>query len=105
MTKKQRMERAELVIAMDKIAKCFNDEDVYMGWLMCGVADGDIKSDTTPEEVLDDYLDDDTFSELMGYFVSIMYCAKKRNKKSNKGTLCATGVISKGEDVEEDIEI
>lgn len=97
MTKKQRMERAELVIAMDKLIKCINDEQVVCGWFMYGVADGDIKSDTKAEDVLDEYLDDDTFSELMGEFITLMYCAKRMNKKSDKGTLFATGIISKEE--------
>ena len=46
---KIRNERAELVLAMEKIARCINNEDIFMGWLMAGVADGDITDKTTKE--------------------------------------------------------
>jgi hypothetical protein len=37
-----RKERVELVRAMELIARAVNDEDVFMTWLISGVADGDI---------------------------------------------------------------
>lgn len=40
--------RKKAVVAMEFLARAINDEDVLNGWLICGVADGDI-----PENSLD----------------------------------------------------
>ena len=54
-------ERAELVKAMEIVCRSLNDEDILIGWLMCGVADEDINSNTTTEEIIDmGYTEDDT---------------------------------------------
>ena len=42
-------ERAKVVRAMDLLCRCINDEEVFMPWLMVGVADGDITKETTDE--------------------------------------------------------
>lgn len=68
--------RAEVVRAMDLLARCINNEDDFMPWLMCGVADGDINEDTTDED-LESYCEDDTFAEIMGEFLKVMGYAKK----------------------------
>ena len=69
-------ERAELVRAMETVARAINDEDIFMPWLSNGVADGDVKETTTDEE-LACYCDDDSLSELMGLFLRLMARAKK----------------------------
>lgn len=69
-------ERAKVVRAMDTLCRCINDEDVFMGWLMIGVADGDITSETTDED-LEYYCEDDNFSELMWWFLKKMNDAKE----------------------------
>lgn len=74
-----RTERAKMVLAMETIIRHLNDEEfLYDGWLAYGVADGDITDETTPDsEVLNDYLEDDTFNDLMHYFGQLMRLALK----------------------------
>ena len=69
-------ERAKVVRAMDLLCRCINDEDVFMPWLYVGVADGDITSETTDED-LEYYCEDDNFSELMWLFLVRMEHAAK----------------------------
>ena len=80
--------RTEVVRAMETLARCINDEDVFEGWLICGVADGDIDH-TTEDEELEYYIEDETFAELMGTFLNVMARAKK------SGGLYVDGVVSK----------
>lgn len=69
--------RARVVRAMDELARCVNDEELLVGlWFSLGVADGDIDQKTTDED-LECYCEDDTFSELMATFLSLMTEAKK----------------------------
>ena len=86
-------ERIKMIKAMEFIIRNLNNEDLLMPWLMCGVADGDIKYgdlDVTPadEENLEYYIDDDNFAEQMGRFLRLMSRAKK-----NGGLYC-DGVTS-----------
>lgn len=79
MTKRMKEERGKLVLAMETVCRHINDEDVFMGWLMTGVADGDITSETTWEdETLESYYEDDeSFAELMDCFLRRMVGAAK----------------------------
>ena len=79
--------RTEVVRAMETLARCVNDEEIFESWLMCGVADGDITSETTDED-LEYYCEDDNFSELMGLFLRLMTRARK------SGGLYEDGVAS-----------
>lgn len=82
-------ERCDIVRAMELLVRSVNDEDYIEEWLVNGVADGDIKSDTTDED-LEYYVEDDTeFADLMDTFLHIM----KRAHKS--GGLYVDGVVSK----------
>jgi len=70
--------RKKMVVAMEFIARQINDEEVFEGWLMNGVADGDIKyGSLDPEEVDDYYIEDDTFRDLMDCFLRLMARAKR----------------------------
>ncbi len=70
--------RKKMVLAMEYIARCINDEDVFEPWLMFGVADGDISSESFDLEEVDDYyIEDDNFRDLMDSFLRIMVRAKK----------------------------
>lgn len=80
-------ERVKVVRAMELLARCINDEEVFETWLMYGVADGDIDETTTDEE-LEYYAEDETFAELMGTFLRVMARAKK------SGGLYADGELS-----------
>lgn len=68
--------RAKVVRAMETIARCVNDEEVFYRWLLCGVADGDIDDDTTDED-LEYYCEDKAFADLMERFLDLMTAAKK----------------------------
>lgn len=68
--------RAKVVRAMETIARCVNDEEVFYRWLLCGVADGDIDDNTTDED-LEYYCEDKTFADLMERFLDLMTAAKK----------------------------
>ena len=80
--------RTEVVRAMETLARCVNDEMVFESWLICGVADGDIDETTTDDE-LEYYIEDETFAELMGTFLNVMARAKK------SGGLYVDRVVSK----------
>lgn len=83
-----RNERIKLVKAMELIARTVNDENVFMTWLIKGVADGDIKEGTSDEE-LEYYTEDDELSELMDTFLYVM------NKANKSGGLYCDGILSK----------
>lgn len=83
--------RAELVRAMETVARSVNDEDVFEAWLISGVADGDIDEDTTDED-LEYYCEDKTFADLMERFLDLMMKAKK------SGGLYADRIVSKYEE-------
>ena len=68
--------RAKVVRAMETMARCVNDEEVFYRWLLCGVADGDIDDDTTDED-LEYYCEDKTFADIMERFLDLMTAAKK----------------------------
>ena len=70
-------ERAELVRAMETVARCINDEEVFEGWLICGVADGDIDENTTDEDLACYYEDDKDFADLIEEFMHLMARARK----------------------------
>ena len=72
----KKSERIKMVRAMEFIARTVNDEDVFEYWLMNGVADGDI-DESTADEDLEYYIEDDTFSELMGDFLFLMHRAER----------------------------
>lgn len=84
-------ERINCIRAMETIARCINDETIFESWLTYGVADGDIDDSTTDEE-LEYYCDDDTFAGLMHTFLSIMSRAKR------SGGLYCDGVVSESFD-------
>ena len=83
--------RAKVVRAMETIARCVNDEDVFYRWLLCGVADGDIDEDTTDED-LEYYCEDKIFADLMERFLDLMTAAKR------SGGLYEDRIVSKYEE-------
>lgn len=82
-------ERIKVVRAMETLAHCINDEDIFDSWLMCGVADEDIKDDTPDEYIGDTYTDDDTYRDLLDLFVRLMAQARK------SGGLTSDGIVTK----------
>ena len=76
-------ERIKMVKAMEFIARQINDEMVFDGWLLGGVADGDIEYGDLNEPTEEDrenlgyYIDDSNFRDLMGCFLRRMAKAYK----------------------------
>lgn len=96
MTKQERIERQKMIVCMEYICRHINDEDVFYGWLMNGVPDGDIEyGNLDPTQVYEeDYMITDGFKDIMSCFLRRMSSAYK-----NGGLYCG-GVVSgtKGED-------
>lgn len=83
------VERKKMVVAMELIAKSTNNEEAMMGWLRCGVPDGDIPAGSLdPSHVDDSLIEDDTFKDLMTEFLKTMLRA------ANDGGLYYDGVVS-----------
>lgn len=83
-------ERIKMVKAMEFIARQINDEEIFMGWLYNGVADGDISYGDLDVEVDDDaeyYTDDESFADLMDTFTRLMTRAHK------SGGLYCDGIV------------
>ena len=95
MENKSFINRTKMVKAMEYIARQINDEEVFLGWLMNGVADGDIElgdlavNADDADDMVDYYLDDETFADLMDTFLWVM------NKARKSGGLYCDGVVSK----------
>lgn len=92
------VERIKMVKAMEFIARQINDEDVFEGWLVNGVADGDIEygdleinADDMDEWGVAYYCKDKNFSDLMDLFLSIM------SKARRSGGLYCNGIVSEKE--------
>lgn len=86
---KDKLRRAEVVKSMETLARCINYEDLIDGWLVYGVADGDVKEGTKLDEIVEmGYCEDETFADLMTLFLKLMY------KAGGNGGLYAGGVVS-----------
>lgn len=97
-------ERKKMILAMEYIARQINDEDVFDGWLMCGVPDGDVQYGCFDITTIDDedyFLEDDNFSNLMTCFLRRMYYAY------DSGGLYCSDVVSgtKGEAKDKSVEV
>lgn len=80
--------RKELVLAMERLVRSCNNEELLMEWLAYGVPDGDIKNYTV-DEVDDSLVEDEEFAILMGMFLRIMVQAEQ------DGGLYVDGIVSK----------
>jgi len=83
-----------MVKAMEFIARQINDEEVFEGWLINGVADGDIEYgdlsvNAGDEDEFGTYIDDEDFADLMQTFLRLM------KKAHRSGGLYCDGVVSK----------
>lgn len=86
-------ERKKMVLAMEFIARQINDEEVFEGWLMNGVADGDIMEGEWNYNKVDDYyITDDAFKDLMSCFLRRMSGAWK------SGGLYCDNVVSESKE-------
>lgn len=86
-------ERKKMVLAMEFIVRQINDEEVFEGWLMNGVADGDLEYGEWDIDNVDDcYIEDNTFKDLMSCFLRRMSGAWK------SGGLYCDNVISESKE-------
>ena len=84
-----KLERAEVVKAMETMARCINNETIFYRWLSCGVADGDINTKTTLKEIAEmGYCEDESFKDLMTLFLKLMY------KAANDSGIYTDGITS-----------
>lgn len=87
-------ERVKMVKAMEFICRQINDEDVFYGWLLSGVADsdieyGDLSVDNLDEDEATYYAEDDE------NFACLMACFLRRMARAEKsGGLFCDGVSS-----------
>lgn len=73
-----RLARKKIVLAMELLARCINDEYVFEGWLMSGVADGEIpEGSLDPNDVDECYIEDEKFRHLLSCFLRRMSAAYK----------------------------
>lgn len=77
-----KVERLKLVKAMEYIARQVNDELVFDGWLMLGVADedivyGDFDVSCESADRLSYYLEDEELQDLMSLFLTVMVKARQ----------------------------
>ena len=92
MNNEQKAERQKMVLAMEFICRQINDEEVLMGWLMNGVADGDFNyGEWDYSKVDESYIEDDNFRDLMDCFLRRMSGAKKSG-----GLFCSNVVTKEG---------
>lgn len=82
-------ERAEVIKAMETIARCVNDESIFELWLIRGIADG---TDLRDPDEIGYYAEDENFADLMTEFLYLMIEA------GDNGGLYCDGITSK-EDV------
>ena len=84
-------EQAKIIIEMDNIARCINDENILESWLMGGVPDGDIPyKDTISMEDIDEVAemyDEYDLKVFMGCFLRCM-------KSAGKDGLYVNGVVA-----------
>lgn len=81
-------DRAKMIIAMEFIARQINDENIFNTWLSLGVADGDIDYGDFNYFRTIDYIDDDTFKDIMSVFLRLMKRAYEH------GGLYCGGIVS-----------
>ena len=83
--------QAKMIIEMDNIARCVNDENILESWLMGGVPDGDIPyKETINMEDLDEVAemyDEYDFKVFVGCFLRCM-------KSAGKDGLYIDGVVA-----------
>lgn len=80
--------RKDNILAMERLVRCINNEEIIESWLMCGIPDGDIKN-YTRDEVDDYFTEDKNLKDLITLFLKLM------TKANNDGSLNIDGVTGK----------
>ena len=83
--------QAKMIIEMDNIARCINDENIFYSWLMGGVPDRDnpYKDTISMEDIneIAEMYDEDDFKVFVGHFLRCM-------KSAGKDGLYVDGVVA-----------
>lgn len=82
--------RCMVIRAMEIIVQAVNNTKLITQWRVEAIADGDIRSDTTDDD-MEYYIDDDTFADIMDIFLQVMSNAQA------DGGLYVDGIVSKAE--------
>ena len=81
--------QAKMIIEMDNIARCINDENILESWLMGGVPDGDIPyKDTISMEDIDEV------AEMYDEYKIFVGCFLRCMKSAGKDGLYVNGVVA-----------
>ena len=80
--------RKEAMLAMERLVRSVNDEELLLPWLMYAVPDGAIQNYTI-DEVDDSLVEDDEFAILTGLFLHIM------SQAEHEGGLYIGDIVSK----------
>lgn len=80
-------ERYATIRAMDMLARQTNKETALEMWFEQGISDGDIDAET-PDEMLNDYINDEKFADLLDTFLCVM------SESYKQGGLSVDGVNS-----------
>ena len=76
--------RKDAILAMERIVRCINNEEILELWLMCGIPDGDIKNYTRDE--VDDYFTEyENLKNLITLFLKLMTRANKNGSLNIDG--------------------
>ena len=82
--------RCMVIRAMEIIVHAVNNTKLITQWRVEAIADGDIRPDTTDDD-MEYYIEDDTFAAIMDTFLQVMNNAKA------DGGLYVDGIVSKAE--------
>ena len=84
-------QRCMVIRAMETIIQTVNNTKLITQWRADAIADGDIRPNTTDDD-MEYYIEDDVFADLMDTFLQVMNNAKA------DGGLYVDGVVSKAEE-------
>ena len=76
-----------MIRAMDMLARQTNNETALETWFQQGISDGDIDTET-PDEMLNDYISDEKFADVLDTFLCVM------SESYKQGGLSVDGVNS-----------
>lgn len=80
-------ERYAIIRAMDMLARQTNNETALEMWFEQGISDGDIDAET-PDEILNDYISNEKFADVLDTFLCVM------SESYKQGGLSVDGVNS-----------
>ena len=80
-------ERYTIIRAMDMLARQTNNEVALELWFAQGISDGDVDLET-PDEMLNDYISDEKFCDVLDTFLCVM------SESYKQGGLSVDGVDS-----------